>query len=214
MCVGDSDKFEKKTFVLHQELIVRHSQFCASALSKDWRERKEGHIALETDDPEIFEVFRQFLYSGNIFSIKDGDLAESTGGSKKQDDQEWLRLGQCWILGDKLISTSFKDAVTDALIIKMRDSNYHPTQLYRAIYRESAGPCGMRKLMADIAAYEWDQETLSKCDRSSDLAEFFYDVMLAQKAKEDDEDSVAPVETGNTCDYHDHGDLPCYKTMF
>ena len=102
-----------KTFYIHEHLLKRHSDFFTTGLSKPWIEHKEGSVRFPDDSPEYFDIFARFLYDGKIHSTKAGDRAIICR------DEEWLRLAESWILGDKLLSTTFKDAVMDALSQKL-----------------------------------------------------------------------------------------------
>ena len=52
-------------------------------------------------------------------------------------------------------STSFKDAVVDAMIARIRHERIPPSYLHKQLYPRSARSSGIRRLMVDIAVYEW-----------------------------------------------------------
>lgn len=168
-------------------------------------------MEIKDDTPEVFDVFFRFLYSGKIFTMKDGDLTVSDQGNT---DKEWPRLRDCWIMGEKLLSNSFKDAITDALIEKVSTDSKYPLSIHEGIFLESGGQVGMRKLLVDLATWYWTAESISRSNGQG--TEFFFQVALAmKKLRPTDLTGKAPFEKEDTCIYHDHGESSaCYKTMF
>lgn len=211
MVVGSG--ISEKTFLVHKDLITKHSEYFVSALNGSWKEGHENKVFLADDDPEAFEVFFQFTYIGKIYTIKDGDYKQSP---REDIDKEWSRLQRCWSLGEKLLAPSFKDAITDTLISKLREKDHCPTNMHQPVYTESAGPCGMRKLLVDIAVWKWTNFTMSSREQDNKSAQFFFDVAIEMnKIKRTGLSGPAPFEKGETYRYHDHGDASaCYKTMF
>ena len=138
--VGDFRVNAIETFLVHRDIMAQFSPYFF-----------EEYVELRDDDPEDFEVFRQFAYTGRIFTVKDGDRM-----NLDDDDPERGRLSDCWELGIRLASPLFKDAIADAMIAKMLASGFHPTDLAQDVYASSPGLCGMRRLIVDIAAYKWE----------------------------------------------------------
>ena len=103
-----------------------HSEFFKAALNKNWKEGEECIVALPEDNPEHFKIFSGFLYTGQVHSSKEGDFksAESSGGITM--DAEWSRICDLWVLGEKLLSSSFKDACTDAFLAKIYEKGNYP----------------------------------------------------------------------------------------
>lgn len=54
----------KQTFVIHKDLLVKHSEFFEAATNLKCAEGKKGVVLLEEDDPVTFEIFYNFLYTG------------------------------------------------------------------------------------------------------------------------------------------------------
>ncbi len=175
--VGDGD--EQKEFVVHKNLLIKHSEYFQTMFRTDnWEEAKRGEVELETDDPEAFELFHQFVYTGCVFSQKQGDTARAVdevnrteeagaaAGSADQSDRdsEMGRLCRAWELGQKLMSTSFKDAITDTMRSKVRAGEI-PMHANAWIYPRSPENAAMRRLLVDIAVWyvkssvKWFSET-------------------------------------------------------
>ena len=168
--------------------------------------------SLEEDDPEMFCLFYQFLYTGQIFSIRDGGVQEKPGVAS---DEEWIRLGNAWILGEKLLSSSFKDSVTDSIIAKMQEKRRFPSTIHETIYPKSNASSAIRKLIVDIAIC--NPTAINSPEKQFDIqwAEYYYDCMGAlNRAQTFGRTGEVPYLGENTCWYHEHGtDKPCYKTV-
>jgi hypothetical protein len=123
----------RRSFYVRKSILVKHSELFTSVFSKNWKEKKEKkekcvHLADEDDEPEVFEIFYHFLHTGQIFSDKNSDYAAYDDGSST--DAEWKRLVDCWIMGNKSLSTSFKDATADAFVAKVEAESRVPTSLH------------------------------------------------------------------------------------
>lgn len=194
---------------------MKHSQFFTSAFKSGspWSENDSGRLHLKEDDPDVFEIFYGFIYRGKIYSTKDGDIT-----SDPIKDHEWDRLIDCWVLGEKLLSTSFKDAITDTMIEKSTASKVSAPRMQAKAYSCSVGPCGLRKLLVDMAAWRWGADSLSTANQQDNNSSFFYEVAVAMKSLLTtgmSPTTAAPFEKPHTCTYHDHGtSLLCYKKMF
>lgn len=55
-----------RSFRLHEALVSARSDFFAAALTGQWKEAKDKIIDLPEDDPDIFALYPQLLYTGKI----------------------------------------------------------------------------------------------------------------------------------------------------
>lgn len=179
-------------------------------------------MELEDTDADVFEIFQQFLYTGSIYTVTAGDNVSDDNADTDDEetlDGEYNRLYRCWMLGEKLSSISFKDAVTDALIPKVTSENKHPRDMHHGIYPVSNPESSIRKLLVDIAVWFWNDESMDELSEVRDHPEFYHDVLRTlhrhRRAGVGGLDQ-APFRLDNTCDYHEHvvAGQPCYKTMF
>lgn len=189
---------DETQFVAHKDLLSKHLEFFRAALGKEWKEGHDNKVHLEEENPEIFKIFQLFLYSGCIYSKKDGDLSDFDESGHGRDG-EWRRLSEAWIFGEVILSTSFKDAVVDAIITKIKLTNQDPTGLHTLIYPVSTSKSGIRTLLVDIAVYSWSDVAFQAL-KSRWPREFFFDVAIAfKKMKNKGWTGEAPYETENTC---------------
>lgn len=171
-------------------------------------------INLPEEEPENFEIFAAFAYTGCIFSQKEGDLYTDDDGD--ECDSENDRLAHLWATGEKLQASAFKDAVVDVFIERIRASGSVPLHTFEAIYSASSGASPMRKLHVDIALFAWDTHHIANASRDEQWNDFFADLAVQQHQYVGYErPENAPYEQGPTCIYHEHGNsAACYKTMF
>ena len=200
---------EAETFYLHEDVVTQHSEFFAAALKKGWTKSTSRSLCLEDDNPACFDLFASFIYNGRIHSHRENDTA--TAGQ----DEEWSRLAACWILGDKLISTTFKDAIMDEMRHKLRPKQAHPTGLHGVAYPQTSGPNAFRRFTVDISVWLWSAATMENQPMDESLNEFFRDVAVRVKV-------VGPTKSEDAlflkddCCYHEHiiAGTPCYKVLF
>lgn len=90
-----------KYFTVHEELVRASSPFFEAALGRDWQEAAERIVNLPDDRPAIFQLYIQWLYSGQMFCQVQGDKAQQLGNGV-QTNNECDCFEQSFILADKL----------------------------------------------------------------------------------------------------------------
>ena len=200
---------DAKSFYLDEGLATFHSRFFAAALRNGWKEAADHQVKLKDERSEIFEIFARFLYTGKVYSCKEGDSVE------KGKDQECPRLRNCWFAGDRLDSTSFKDAVIDAMCEKIRTENKIPMRLHPEAYTATTTANPFRRLTVDIAIWNWVGFKRTGvippgCD------EFWRDLATRRMELKDSQVVGEAPYRQISCDYHEHTvhGTACYKTMF
>ena len=201
-------------FDVHENLLLRHSDFFKAALSGGWRERDERKVTLSEEKTEIFEIFSRFIYSGSIFSHKEGD---EYWANEKSLSHEWKRLQDCWNLGEKLQSTSFKDAIVDAIVAEYRTQLKVPLDIHNRIYASSHKKSKIRILLVDFAIHGWKLSAFENLQQDRRQPDFIFDVAAALLKIKKRGVNTKPAYLGDeTCTYHVHEaeGKACYKTMF
>lgn len=203
-----------KKFYINPDLAIQHSEFFAAALQTDSEEAEPRTVRLpdlSDDVAATFENFQFFLYAGKVVS-RQPDV-------RPDEDEEWDRLAKSWILGNSLLSGSFKDAVVDAMVRKLLQSA--PLDIYMDLYQNSSDSSPIRKLMVDIAVHEWEEEDIAAVDTDSEpavQAKFLRDVAVALFKCEHlsgAQQAESPISARSGCYYHEHDAAKaCYKTMF
>lgn len=193
---------------MHERIIRVHSDFFLGCLRRGWRETEEATVRFPEDDPELFRIFADFVYSGQLDTVRHDDRDDGF-------DDEWKRLGLCWALGEKLLSISFKDAVMDAIVDKIITRRTYPIDLHHTAYSNSSGGNKMRELLVDVAVWCWKKEDFKDQREKAEGSEFFCDVsMRFCEMKGRVKKATRPwIDAG--CQYHEHeGSEQCYKDMF
>jgi len=205
---------------------MKHSKFFKAAGNGPWKEGREGTMTFNDCEPDEFKTFCDFLYTGQVFTIgvddthevKEAQEAPKDPGKKPTiSDKEMTRAARLWCLGQKLLSTSFKDAVVDALIAKCVAEFMYPTSMHLSIYAAGSSTSAIRRLLVDFMVWSLHAKTIEWKGYDAIAAEYYYDVLVAKGRMTGDADSnQAPFKQGNTCRYHEHvaEGKPCYMTMF
>lgn len=199
----------------HKNLLIRHSKFFSAALNGNWAESKDRKMSLPEGNPESFAILVQFLYSGRIYSARDGDITTNKDG--KVSDKEWTRLVEAWIMGQSLLSTTFRDAVADAMVTRINECDHCPTMLHTIVYKTGREDSAMRKLLVDVAVWQWPDAVFQSKPLEAGSEGFWRDIAIAlSKIRCSGRQGVDPLKDPGFR-YHDHvaeKDKPCYKTMF
>jgi hypothetical protein len=162
-----------KTWSLPKSLISHYSPFLKAACLRDFKERRENQIQLPDDDPVVFALFVEWMYYGE-YAIAPFSLPLRVGNDNVSVH------AKCWVLGDKLLCTEFKNHVMSRLYAQ------HNAKIFsRAISTldvqyacdNSAEDSKLRKWYVDFVATnfgkqdrvlgtvdEWDQVILSFAD--------------------------------------------------
>lgn len=183
-------------------------------MSLDWLEGRENTIRLPEDDPLLFEAFQTFVHR----RIVEIDLGDDLGDDQEDDssDPRTDRLISLWILGDKLISQTFQDAVVDRLaeILHHEGSqDFHPKPRPQDVYPITTGPSGLRRLLVDLAFHHWAHAEMADIPVDESWNEFFRDFSARVSKDEELEREGSLVQTLG-CTYHDHGeDDVCYLEL-
>ncbi|EEP81268.1 conserved hypothetical protein [Uncinocarpus reesii 1704] len=150
-----------------------------AALTRDFKEAAENAVSLPEDDPDTFERFLQWLYSGRYIL--------SGIGSDEEVDERYLQLAQLYTLADKLEVPPLKHEIIDELFMMKRNPDKPPqTEVIAYVYENTGERSPLRKLMVawlvwhvDFRWYSTPNATnfLSQCPEfAADLA-----VALAQR---------------------------------
>nr|OQO15665.1 hypothetical protein B0A51_15765 [Rachicladosporium sp. CCFEE 5018] len=165
--VGAGD--EKKSFDVHVGLLAKHSAYFGALLEGEKlsgdKPTAKIDLKLPDEDPALFELLSSFIYSGRICSEK-----EDAFYAAYDYDPEWDSLADAWLLGSKLESTSFMDAIADALVAKLQQS--YPADMLTDLLDGSPQGSPIRQLLADIVTYEWGSHAYSEPFEELDDVDF------------------------------------------
>ena len=179
-------------FAVHEALLRARLLFFKNCLSGAWKESEERLVKLPEDEPAIFLLYIQLLYTGQ--------LAYKLDPPRKSDHdiEENITLGKLYVLAEKLQDDGTKERVIDGLVMRLRD-NDGKIQIHvltvpamcKLIYGGTPGPCGIRRLLVDYVVYGCSRKNhpiLKVWDRYP--KEFQHDVVAALIEKR-------PIPSGN-----------------
>lgn len=196
---------------VHENLVRESSIFFKGMLAHNWKESTDRIVLLPYDDPIIFNIYVQWKYKGKILS--------ATADQDDENQEEWLRLVQAYVLGDKLQDAAFKDAVLDSIIAKsnvaVNGFHYFPIQnITTFIYANTVPKSPLRRLIVDQHVYHGQATWMENASVDDLDKEFLFDLSIAFLENRPQPLGLAPDKFGVTCMYHEHdGDgSKCYKT--
>ncbi|KAL8665497.1 MAG: hypothetical protein Q9202_002202 [Teloschistes flavicans] len=129
-------------YVIHAELLCYYSLFFKKALTGNFEEAKTGLVQLHDDDPEVFDIFQNWLYKQDL-------------GLDASQCVRFTLLLSLWVFGDKVQVPSFQDAAIEALrdrtintprIIRLKDVLY--------VYENTSHESPLRQFIVDL--YVWE----------------------------------------------------------
>lgn len=109
---------ERKLITLHTDLLPDSTKTYL-----EQRGLQAGCYELYDESVEIVQLYRLFLYTGQLFSIgtSDQDTVDN-GRAKAHSDAEWVRLAHCYLLGLTLSDERFANVAVDGIVEKLKDS--------------------------------------------------------------------------------------------
>jgi len=137
ICVGKQP--HQKIFSVHQGLIAPRSEFFERAFNGNWKEAESRLVNLPEDDATIFSLYVQLLYTGKILT--------------QDDDGEFNKLCQLYVLCEKLQDTDAKNEILQAMLATIRGGmpSWAPGLLaLKTIYRGTPDNSPARRLLLDI----------------------------------------------------------------
>lgn len=162
--VGSAE--QAKVFVFQKDSLMRHADLVRLGLATSATATGVHETNLPELDSTLFEIFHLFVIHGQIFSGLDGDYQSSQPDEPfRFVDDEWLRLANAWVLGNFLMSCSFNDAITGAILAKLFEEGKYPVNLHEVIYPKSKKASATRKLLMDIAIHKFQAGDLERQGR-------------------------------------------------
>jgi hypothetical protein len=132
-----------RDFVIHEALLTSRSRFFKKAMAGDWKEAEEKLVKLPEDDPAIFALYEQLVYTGRIpafdgqpepieeeksdgdFDDDDSNYDDDNDGDDDNDsdgdgdNDEYESLAELYVLAEKLQDLGAKNTTVKAIIAKI-----------------------------------------------------------------------------------------------
>jgi hypothetical protein len=164
-----------------------------------WREGDEGIIRLPEDEPDVFAIYVQLLYTGKLPIYEEPSKPEGltrltrAEGEKEYPEfyasvhaavnREYIMLAKLYVLCEKIQDVTAKCALLSAFVestLKVRvdgSQSFPPTQPIRHIYQGTLTSDPLRAFLVDCYVYEgyigWAYEKYHNFPH-----EFLYDFMV------------------------------------
>ncbi|KAF2851099.1 hypothetical protein T440DRAFT_395298 [Plenodomus tracheiphilus IPT5] len=184
--------------MIHENLLIDRASFFSRALSSGWKEVEEGLVRLPEDDPTIFALYGQLLYTGRIPVFERTDEQQDYHWSSTENDaqklcqSEYTSLAQLYVFAEKMQDVKAKNAVVQAIIEKI---NHHAKQVTHysrgrvcfpgpvaitTIYEETASHCPGRQVLIDCYVSYADSDVMDRSDFINSVPrEFLFDLARA-----------------------------------
>lgn len=106
---------EQQTFTVHEDLLLKESEYFRIALKSQFIKGQSKTFCLAEDDPQAFDIFVQYLYTGS-YSMP-AKLFEGYSNSEEM----WLETQvKAYVLGDRLIAMRFRTEIIRCLDDQLR----------------------------------------------------------------------------------------------
>lgn len=202
----------EEEFLIYADLAKQHSKVIETNIKLA--------MGLEKSRPRMpersaayFKIFVSFIYTGRIHTV-----------SKSTESSEWRLLSELWVLGQALQSTTFKDAVVDAMVERRTTLNKFHNKAYVIMAEHlqtlQQTRAGVGKLLVDTAVSARKHDVYT--DELSDVPgclHFYGEVVKGLdricRRVESEEQVLLRATKGRVCVYHEHGTSEiCHRKIF
>jgi len=106
---------QQQSFTVHEDLLLRESEYFRIALKSQFIEGQSKTFRLAEDDPQAFDIFVQYLYTGTY------NMPEKLFEGYSNSEELWLDTeAKAYLLGDKLIAMGFRTEIIRCLDNQLR----------------------------------------------------------------------------------------------
>lgn len=118
-----------REFKIHKAILAARSPVFASMLQHDFKEKQDNTVDLSDYDPDVFEDFLGYLYSGNSERISTENVAELYEAAEKYDIPTLKEECRCFMKGN-ISDDSFCDIISLAITYEDKDLLDHATKYF------------------------------------------------------------------------------------
>lgn len=156
---------------LQKSILCADSEFFRAATKPEWQGSTPYTVDLTQEDPDAFKVYAHFLYTKTILFQPQRSEALKVG--------PWDILIRAYLLGEKLLSRNFRNAIVEEYITYHNQTEGHPDlYLIKAIYNGTTSTSPFRKLIVDLWA-AWAETFWNHDDIVQATCEEFVQDLLA-----------------------------------
>jgi len=132
-----------------ESVIRKSSKFFDNAMKPEWASARPDPrvVDLSDEEPEVFGIYIHWLYFRTFPTVTTVDLGPNS--------PEALLLCKCYIMGDKLMDPTFKNATLKALVDATHNQPHCNPRIpgpgsIKSIYEGTTGGSPARKLIVDL----------------------------------------------------------------
>ncbi|KAI4222449.1 MAG: hypothetical protein L6R36_006133 [Xanthoria steineri] len=190
-----------ETFHIHKGLLCHASPVFRAMMQHDWKEKQDGCIVPENEDPKVFRRFMHWLYYGTVL-----DSDETIRTISPQE------LAHCYFLADRRDIPALQNYLMDLLLHQADTLSYFLSSMQPLVWANTPENSPLRKLLVDLMAFAADVPRIFEDKNEQDHFEkcFVVDVLIRTHR--------TLKLTGwkdfheRRCDYHVHNaKLPAYS---
>lgn len=201
-----SDEATKKYYHVHRTVLVKSSDFFKRACNKEWEEGQSKIIKLPEVEPEIFDVYLQLLYTGEVVPAEEYLPSRDDNSIAARGEiarQHWILI-EAYLLADMLLDTKSKNAIMDYLIEALRVTQKMPSpETITDVFKRTIDTSPMRRLLIDFVALKVDPKSF-KSFGTLYSPEFLVDVGLRLMEYKSDTSRRTSPSKSPRCAYHEH----------
>lgn len=154
---------KEDSFLVHRDRLFSTSSWFQTTLNSGLKETALQQISLPKDDPEVVEIFLQWLY----------------GGSSALCEKTFMQLARLYEFANRLFISELKNSIIRTLYKLRKQDQILPTALIEYVYEHVPEKSPFRKLL--IAWFTWHKKsakTLTEDVLSTNL-QFAAELVLA-----------------------------------
>jgi len=137
---------EKRTFLLHRDLLTVHSDFFRKIFDPTLNAAVTPHLILTTINPSQFMNFVIWLQSGTINSTISPEVMRPEKMITLEDEYEGL-----WAMGEKIHAVGFQNYCMKKILCFGEKKEVWPTtDVAQFAYQHTKKGSALRRLMADL----------------------------------------------------------------
>ncbi|KEQ66970.1 uncharacterized protein M437DRAFT_15616, partial [Aureobasidium melanogenum CBS 110374] len=125
----------KKTYVVHKDLLCFYSDHFRAAFQGSFKEATERKIELPKVSEDDFEHFQVWLYTRRL------DFASTN----------FYTIARLWIFGDQYQIPLLQNWAADSLIAKRKKENAFPSAVVPLIYDRTVPGSALRRVAIEVA---------------------------------------------------------------
>ena len=191
-----------RDFLVHENIIAPRSEFVRLALKGVWQEARERIIPLPEDSIDAFDLYQQWLYTGNIYESR---FRGTTTG--------YILLVGAYFIGEKFIDADYKDTIIDCIIHKLKTSRSFDKGQATLVWESTPVDSPLRKLRLDIYAWCGAPDWLDDDPDNDYYVNVEFAIALSRLQMEMGKNAKqhhAPFKV-DSCKYHKHAKGDCYR---